>query len=238
MTSLGSIIADRSRKEEEMQDFIGTDWAKPLLASVPNHYFNQMTQFLTTAYQTETVYPPREKVFAALQATPLAKTKVVILGQDPYIKPGQAQGMSFSVPADFPLPPSLRNIFTEVASDLDIPVPTNGDLHRWARQGVLLLNTVLTVPAGRSNGHAGQIWEPLTDFIIQLVANQSQPVVFILWGAAAQKKAKLIQGPDNLILKAPHPSPLSAYRGFFGSRPFSQSNAFLVKQGLSPIDWS
>lgn len=221
-----------------MQDFIGTDWAQPLLASISNQYFNQITQFLTKAYQTETVYPPRKKVFAALQATPLAKTKVVILGQDPYIKPGQAQGMSFSVPADFPLPPSLRNIFKEVASDLGIPAPTNGDLLRWARQGVLLLNTVLTVPAGHSNGHAGEIWEPLTDFIIQLVAKQRQPVVFILWGSAAQKKAHLIQGPDNLILRAPHPSPLSAYRGFFGSRPFSQTNAFLAEKGSDPIDWS
>ncbi|WP_446002197.1 uracil-DNA glycosylase [Weissella viridescens] len=221
-----------------MADFFDTDWAAPLVEALPNAYFEQLNTFLTNAYATETVYPARENVFAALENTPLAQTKVVILGQDPYINPGQAQGLSFSVPSDFPLPPSLRNIFQELADDLQVPAPVNGDLHPWARQGVLLLNAVLTVPAGKSNGHAGEIWEPFTDEVMRLVASQNQPVVFILWGKFAQKKTKLLVGPNNLILTAPHPSPLSAYRGFFGSKPFSQSNAFLQNHGVKTINWS
>ncbi|WP_417852499.1 uracil-DNA glycosylase [Weissella viridescens] len=221
-----------------MADFFDTDWAAPLVEALPNAYFEQLNTFLTNAYATETVYPARENVFAALENTPLAQTKVVILGQDPYINPGQAQGLSFSVPSDFPLPPSLRNIFQELADDLQVPAPVNGDLHPWARQGVLLLNAVLTVPAGKSNGHAGEIWEPFTDEVMRLVASQDQPVVFILWGKFAQKKAKLLVGPNNLILTAPHPSPLSAYRGFFGSKPFSQSNAFLQNHDVKTINWS
>lgn len=221
-----------------MADFFDTDWAAPLVEALPNAYFEQLNTFLTNAYATETVYPARENVFAALENTPLAQTKVVILGQDPYINPGQAQGLSFSVPSDFPLPPSLRNIFQELADDLQVPAPVNGDLHPWARQGVLLLNAVLTVPAGKSNGHAGEIWEPFTDEVMRLVASQDQPVVFILWGKFAQKKAKLLVGPNNLILTAPHPSPLSAYRGFFGSKPFSQSNGFLQNHGVQTINWS
>ncbi|MBM7618005.1 uracil-DNA glycosylase [Weissella uvarum] len=220
-----------------MADFFDTDWAEPLVRALPNQYFEQITNFLTQVYAQETVYPSRDHVFAALEQTSLAQTKVVLLGQDPYIKPGQAQGLSFSVPADFPLPPSLRNIYQELQDDLQQGHPANGDLHPWAKQGVLLLNTVLTVPAGQSNGHAGLIWEPFTDEVIRLVAAKSEAVVFVLWGKPAQKKANLIQGPNNLILKAPHPSPLSAYRGFFGSKPFSQTNQFLLSAGRQPIDW-
>ncbi|RRG17512.1 uracil-DNA glycosylase [Weissella viridescens] len=221
-----------------MADFFDTDWAAPLVEALPNAYFEKLNTFLTDAYASETVYPARKNVFAALENTPLAQTKVVILGQDPYINPGQAQGLSFSVPADFPLPPSLRNIFQELADDLQTEPPANGDLHPWAQQGVLLLNAVLTVPAGKSNGHAGEIWEPFTDEVMRLVAAQNQPVVFILWGKFAQKKARLLDGPNNLILKAPHPSPLSAYRGFFGSKPFSQTNAFLQTHAVAPINWT
>lgn len=220
-----------------MADFFETDWAEPLVRALPNQYFEQVNDFLTEVYQTQTVYPARNNVFAALEQTSLSQTKVVILGQDPYINPGQAQGLSFSVPADFVLPPSLRNIFKELADDLQTTLPDNGDLHVWAQQGVLLLNTVLTVPAGQSNGHAGLIWEPFTDEVIRLVAQQNQPVVFILWGKAAQKKIPLIQGPDNLILQAPHPSPLSAHRGFFGSKPFSQTNEFLQTHQVQAINW-
>lgn len=212
-------------------------WTQALAEKLPADYWQRVTTFMDEVYAEETIYPARENVFAALDTTALADTRVVILGQDPYINPGQAQGLSFSVPSDTTLPPSLRNIFKEIASDLDVVEPTDGDLHHWANQGVLLLNAVLTVPAGKSNAHAKLIWETLTDAIISVVAEQEQPVVFILWGAYAQKKAKLITGDQNLILKAPHPSPLSSYRGFFGSKPFSQTNAYLAEHGQEMIDW-
>ncbi|AIG65142.1 uracil-DNA glycosylase [Weissella tructae] len=212
-------------------------WTQALAEKLPADYWQRVTIFMDEVYSEETIYPARENVFAALDTTALADTRVVILGQDPYINPGQAQGLSFSVPSDTTLPPSLRNIFKEIASDLDVVEPTDGDLHHWANQGVLLLNAVLTVPAGKSNAHAKLIWETLTDAIISVVAEQEQPVVFILWGAYAQKKAKLITGDQNLILKAPHPSPLSSYRGFFGSKPFSQTNAYLAEHGQEMIDW-
>lgn len=212
-------------------------WKTALATKLPADYWQQVSAFMDKVYGEETVYPARENVFAALETTALADTRVVILGQDPYINPGQAQGLSFSVPSDTTLPPSLRNIFKELATDLEVEEPTDGDLHSWAEQGVLLLNAVLTVPAGKSNAHAKLIWETLTDAIISVVSEQEQPVVFILWGAFAQKKAKLITGNQNLVLKAPHPSPLSSYRGFFGSKPFSQTNAYLTEHGQSGIDW-
>lgn len=214
------------------------EWQIALDADLPAGYWQEVETFLDDVYQDGVVYPPREQVFAALETTALSDVHVVILGQDPYINPNQAQGLSFSVPSETPLPPSLRNIFKEVATDLEIDEPTDGDLHRWAQQGVLLLNAVLTVPAGNSNGHAKMIWENLTDAIIKVVAEQSQPTVFILWGAFAQKKEKLIKGENNLVLKAPHPSPLSSYRGFFGSKPFSETNAYLLKNKEKTIDWS
>lgn len=213
------------------------EWKEAVDDYLPDGYWQEAALFLDDVYHDAVIYPSRENVFAALEETALSDVRVVILGQDPYINPGQAQGLSFSVPSETTLPPSLRNIFKEVASDLGIDEPTDGDLHRWATQGVLLLNAVLTVPAGKSNGHAKIIWEKLTDALIQVVAEQAQPVVFILWGAYAQKKERLIKGEHNLVLKAPHPSPLSSYRGFFGSQPFSQTNAYLVAHQQTPIDW-
>ncbi|HFU4116628.1 TPA: uracil-DNA glycosylase [Streptococcus suis] len=210
-------------------------WHELIKEQLPEHYFGKINQFLDQVYASGTVYPPREKVFAAIQTTELEKVKVVILGQDPYHGPGQAQGLSFSVPNTVPAPPSLQNILKELTDD--IGVKKDHDLTAWAEQGVLLLNSCLTVPAGQANGHAGQIWEPFTDAIINVVNSLDQPVVYILWGAYARKKKTLITNPNHLIVESAHPSPLSAYRGFFGSKPFSQANAFLRSKGSSEIDW-
>lgn len=210
-------------------------WHELIKEQLPEHYFGKINQFLDQVYASGTVYPPREKVFAAIQTTELEKVKVVILGQDPYHGPGQAQGLSFSVPNSVPAPPSLQNILKELSDD--IGVKQDHDLTAWAEQGVLLLNACLTVPAGQANGHAGQIWEPFTDAVIKVVNSLDQPVVYILWGAYARKKKALITNPHHLIIESAHPSPLSAYRGFFGSKPFSQANAFLHSKGSSEIDW-
>ncbi|BDD38655.1 uracil-DNA glycosylase [Streptococcus ruminantium] len=210
-------------------------WHDLIKAQLPEHYFGKINQFLDYVYAGGIVYPSREKVFAAIQTTALDKVKVVILGQDPYHGPQQAQGLSFSVPNTVPAPPSLQNILKELANDIGIK--EEHDLTSWAEQGVLLLNACLTVPAGRANGHAGQIWEPFTDAIIKVVNNLEQPVVYILWGSYARKKKALITNPKHLIIESAHPSPLSAHRGFFGSRPFSQTNDFLIAQGLVGIDW-
>ncbi|WP_156011145.1 uracil-DNA glycosylase [Streptococcus ruminantium] len=210
-------------------------WHDLIKAQLPEHYFGKINQFLDYVYAGGIVYPPREKVFAAIQTTALDKVKVVILGQDPYHGPQQAQGLSFSVPNTVPAPPSLQNILKELAND--IGTKEEHDLTSWAEQGVLLLNACLTVPAGRANGHAGQIWEPFTDAIIKVVNHLEQPVVYILWGSYARKKKALITNPKHLIIESAHPSPLSAHRGFFGSRPFSQTNDFLIAQGLVGIDW-
>ncbi len=210
-------------------------WHEAIKQKLPEHYFRKINQFLDHVYAAGTVYPPREKVFAAIQTTALEDVKVVILGQDPYHGPGQAQGLSFSVPQTIPAPPSLQNILKELADDIG---PREGhDLTAWAEQGVLLLNACLTVPAGQANGHAGQIWEAFTDAVIQVVNDVNQPVVYILWGSYARKKKALITNPKHLIIESAHPSPLSAYRGFFGSRPFSKTNTFLASQGLAGIDW-
>ncbi|MDR3190137.1 MAG: uracil-DNA glycosylase [Lactobacillaceae bacterium] len=214
-----------------------TDWWAPLSPILGAEYWAKVAVFLDTAYQADTVYPTQENVFRALLTTPLADTKVVILGQDPYPNANQAMGLSFSVPASQPLPKSLVNIYRELEDDLGLLAPSHGDLTSWAQQGVLLLNTVLTVPAQQRNGHAKLIWEALTDAIIKLVADQPQPVVFILWGKPAQQKIPLISTTSNLIIATPHPSPLSAYRGFFGSRPFSQTNAYLQAHNVAPINW-
>ncbi|BDD40902.1 uracil-DNA glycosylase [Streptococcus ruminantium] len=210
-------------------------WHDLIKAQLPEHYFGNINQFLDYVYAGGIVYPSREKVFAAIQTTALDKVKVVILGQDPYHGPQQAQGLSFSVPNTVPAPPSLQNILKELANDIGIK--EEHDLTSWAEQGVLLLNACLTVPAGRANGHAGQIWEPFTDAIIKVVNHLEQPVVYILWGSYARKKKALITNPKHLIIESAHPSPLSAHRGFFGSRPFSQTNDFLIAQGLVGIDW-
>ncbi|MGT2666273.1 uracil-DNA glycosylase [Streptococcus rifensis] len=210
-------------------------WHDLIKAKLPDHYFGQVKQFLKTVYSQGTVYPPEDKVFAAIQQTNLEDVKVVILGQDPYHGPNQAQGLSFSVPDKIPAPPSLQNILKELAEDIG-PKPSH-DLTAWADQGVLLLNACLTVPAGNANGHAGLIWEPFTDAVISVVNDLEKPVVFILWGAYARKKKALITNAHHLVLESAHPSPLSSHRGFFGSRPFSRANAFLVDNGRAPIDW-
>lgn len=192
---------------------------------------------LINEYRNRTVYPDKYDIFNALHFTPYTKVRVVILGQDPYHGPGQAHGLSFSVKQGIPIPPSLKNIFSELHNDLGCYIPNNGDLTKWAQQGVLLLNTVLTVRQGAANSHHGLGWETFTDRVIQVLNQREKPVVFILWGAHAQAKQQSIDSDRHFIIKSPHPSPLSANRGFFGSRPFSQTNAFLRQIGSSQIDW-
>ena len=214
------------------------DWQSFLEGEAAQPYFAALDSFVTEQYAQNTVYPPREKIFAALKACPRAAVRAVILGQDPYHEPGQAQGLSFSVPEGFPLPRSLQNIYKELTADLGCPLPAGGDLTRWARQGVLLLNTVLTVNAGDANSHAGKGWETFTDHLLQQVDRLPQPVAFVLWGKPAQKKlAFLTPGPNRLAVCSAHPSPLSARRGFFGSRPFSAVNGFLTSCGEPEIRW-
>ncbi|MBM7635998.1 uracil-DNA glycosylase [Streptococcus saliviloxodontae] len=210
-------------------------WHDKVKAELAPHYFAKINTFLDQVYHSGVVYPPREKVFAALQETSFEATKVVILGQDPYHGQGQAQGLSFSVPDDFPAPPSLKNILKELESD--IGKRDHHDLTSWAHQGVLLLNACLTVPAGQANGHAGLIWEPFTDAVIKVLNQKEEPVVFILWGGYAKKKKALITNPTHKIIESAHPSPLSAYRGFFGSKPFSTVNDYLEQTGQLPINW-
>ena len=212
-----------------------SSWHQLLKEQLPEGYFKQINHFLDQVYASGTIYPPREKVFEALKKTNLEEVKVVILGQDPYHGQGQAQGLSFSVPDDIPAPPSLQNILKELAED--VGVKASHDLTSWADQGVLLLNACLTVPAGQANGHTGVIWEEFTDAVIRLVSQEEEHVVFILWGAYARKKKALIDSSKHMIIESAHPSPLSAYRGFFGSRPFSRVNAYLSEMGREPIDW-
>lgn len=219
-------------------------WQAALSAQLQQPYFQKLWSFVEAERQQHTVYPPPEQCFAALQQTPLEAVRVVILGQDPYHGPGQAHGLAFSVPPGVPLPPSLRNIFKELNSDLPLPdgaaaapVPASGCLTGWARQGVLLLNTVLTVRAGAAASHKNQGWERFTDAVLEAVARRPSPAVFVLWGGPAQKKAALLEGTQHPILCAAHPSPLSAWNGFLGSRPFSKVNAALASLGQPPIDW-
>lgn len=192
-----------------------------------------------SAYAEHTVFPPREQLFAAFDSVAPEQVRAVILGQDPYHEPGQANGLAFSVCRGVKYPPSLRNIFTELCADTGATQPTSGDLSTWAAQGVLLLNTVLTVESGKANSHKDFGWQQFTDDVICALGQLPQPIAFVLWGAQAQSKAKMIaESPyPRLILRSPHPSPLSSYRGFFGSRPFSQINEFLERQGQRPIDW-
>ncbi|UAT30595.1 uracil-DNA glycosylase [Bacillus badius] len=213
------------------------DWSDLLAEEFEKPYYQQLREFLKEEYATKTIYPEMNDIYNALHYTPYKDVKVVILGQDPYHGPGQAHGLSFSVKPDVPLPPSLRNIFKELHSDLGCPVPPTGYLVPWAKQGVLLLNTVLTVRQGEAHSHQGKGWERLTDRIISLISGREKPVVFILWGRPAQKKLALIDQEKHCIIQAPHPSPLSASRGFFGSRPFSKANECLKSFGEQPIDW-
>ena len=215
---------------------VGNGWDAVSAPLTDTGSYQELCAFLHREYAEEAVYPPREKVFNALALTPPETVRAVIVGQDPYINPGQAQGLAFSVPPETALPPSLQNICKELLDDTGA-APSSGCLIPWALQGVLLLNTVLTVRAGASGSHHGRGWEAFTDGILAHLGAQERPLVFILWGAPAQKKAALVTNPAHLVLKAPHPSPLSAYRGFFGSRPFSAANAFLRERGLGEIAW-
>ena len=216
---------------------IGNDWDAVLKEENGKEYFMKLQEFLAEERQTHMVYPPEKDVFNALKYSSLADTKVVIFGQDPYHEPGQAHGMCFSVNKGIAVPPSLINIYKEIETDLGIKPPSHGYLADWAGQGVLLLNTVLTVRAHQANSHRGIGWEQFTDAAIQVLNEQDRPMVFLLWGRPAQMKKSMLNNPKHLILEAPHPSPLSAYRGFFGSRPFSKVNKFLESVGEEPINW-
>ncbi|WP_024866685.1 uracil-DNA glycosylase [Butyrivibrio sp. FCS014] len=214
------------------------DWLEAVGAEFKKPYYKDLYKFVVNEYNTQVIYPPSGDIFNAMNFTPLNKVKVLILGQDPYHEPGQAHGLSFSVlPGKADTPPSLQNIYKELNTDLGCYIPNNGYLKKWADQGVLLLNTVLTVRAHQANSHQGKGWEQFTDAIIRAVNEKEEPVVYMLWGRPAQMKKPMLTNPKHLVLTAPHPSPLSAYRGFFGCRHFSQCNDFLTKNGLSPIDW-
>jgi uracil-DNA glycosylase len=217
---------------------VDSDWTEPLRAIFQSTEFQTLQKFVADERSRQTVFPSSDAVFNAFRFTPLADTKVVILGQDPYHGPDQAHGLSFSVVGDCKLPPSLKNIYKELAGDLQVPLPTSGNLGHWAKQGVLLLNTVLTVRSGVANSHAKRGWETFTDAVIRLVGQQRQnKIVFLLWGKSAEKKTNLISSQHAIITSA-HPSPLSAHRGFFRSRPFSRANQALVESGRTPISWS
>lgn len=212
-------------------------WAEALKEEFRKPYYTDLYKFIKEEYSSHVVYPPSEDIFNALHLTDLKDIKVVILGQDPYHEPGQAHGLCFSVRPEVDIPPSLVNIYKELHDDLGCKIPDNGYLVHWAEQGVLLLNTLLTVRAHQAFSHRGKGWENFTDAIIKAVNKEDRPIVYMLWGSPAQKKADMLDNPKHLILKAPHPSPLSAYRGFFGCRHFSKCNEFLEKNGIDPIDW-
>ena len=214
-----------------------TTWNEILAEEKQKEYYQQLQAFVQKRRQEVRVFPEEKNVFKALELTPFESVKVVILGQDPYHGFGQAHGLSFSVQKGTSLPPSLKNIYKELQEDIGGERPTEGDLSHWAKQGVLLLNTVLTVEEGNANSHKGMGWETLTNRFIESLNELKHPVIFILWGKPAQDKEKLITNPNHVILKAPHPSPLSAYRGFFGSKPFSKVNDILIQQGQTPIFW-
>lgn len=215
------------------------DWQQVIGEELSKPYFNELRSFIAKEYSIETIYPKQEDVMNAFHATSYQDVKVVILGQDPYHGPNQAHGMSFSVQPGIPQPPSLRNMLQELREDLGCPIPNHGYLMKWAQQGVLLLNTVLTVRAGQAHSHKGKGWEQFTDAVIEKLAAREEPIIFILWGRPAQSKVPIIKksGAAHVILQAPHPSPLSAHRGFFGSKPYSQVNAQLEAWGKEPIDW-
>ncbi|MDX8046752.1 uracil-DNA glycosylase [Gracilibacillus sp. S3-1-1] len=216
---------------------IKNDWAERLEEEFQKDYYWHLREFLKREYQQHTIYPDMYDIYNALHYTPFHQVKVVILGQDPYHGPGQAHGLSFSVKPEVTIPPSLRNIYKELQADLGCAIPNHGYLVRWAEQGVLLLNNVLTVRNGQAHSHRGQGWEQFTDQVITTLNQKETPVVYILWGAAAQKKQALIDLSKHYVIKSPHPSPLSAHRGFFGSKPFSQTNQLLEQNGQQPIDW-
>ena len=220
---------------------ITNDWIGPLSSEFKKPYYAELYRFVKEEYHKGKVFPPSDDIFNALHLTPLSKVKVVILGQDPYHNDHQAHGLSFSVPPDVAekdIPPSLKNIYKELHDDLKIPIPKSGYLKHWADQGVLLLNTVLTVRAHSPQSHRGHGWEQFTDAIISAVNSEDRPIVYMLWGRPAQEKSAMLTNSRHLVLKAPHPSPLSANRGFFGCRHFSRCNLFLSENGVDPIDWT
>ena len=214
-------------------------WKAVLADEFEQDYMRQLRAFLLAEKQAgQTIFPPGPEIFAALDATPFDQTRVVIIGQDPYHGPNQAQGLCFSVRPGVAVPPSLQNIYKEMVSDLNVPMPSDGDLRSWAKQGVLLLNAVLTVRAGQANSHQGKGWETFTDKIIAALNEQRENLVFILWGSYAQKKGSMIDPDRHFVIRSPHPSPLSAHRGFFGSRPFSRCNQYLRQTGQQEIHWA
>ena len=216
---------------------IAEDWKELLKEEFAKPYFEELTSFVRGEYGSGVVYPAGRNIFRAFDCCPVDKIKVVIIGQDPYHGPGQANGLCFSVGEGVPFPPSLRNILQEVRDDVGTPIPTSGELERWAEQGVLLLNAVLTVRAHEAASHAGRGWERFTDAVVKAIAERKQGVVYMLWGSYAQKKGQMADPSQNLILKSVHPSPLSVYRGFFGCKHFSQANAYLQSIGKEPIEW-
>ncbi len=216
---------------------IDNDWLESLKPEFNKPYYKDLYNFVKDEYSRAVIYPPSDEIFNAFHLTPLSEVKVLVLGQDPYHNPNQAHGLSFSVKPGEDIPPSLQNIYKELNSDLGCYIPNNGYLTKWAEQGVLLLNTVLTVRAHQANSHQGKGWEQFTDAVINAVNAQDRPIVYLLWGAPAQRKASMLTNPKHLVLKAPHPSPLSAYRGFYGCKHFSQCNNFLKANDVEPIDW-
>lgn len=216
---------------------IDNDWNLALAAEYKKSYYKELFDFVGQEYATREIFPPGDDIFNTFHLTPLSEVKCVIIGQDPYHNVGQAHGLCFSVKPDVEVPPSLVNIYKELHDDLGCYIPNNGYLVKWAKQGVLMLNAVLTVRAHQAASHQGKGWEQFTDAAIRAVNEQDRPIVFLLWGGFAGKKASMLTNPKHLVLKAPHPSPLSVYRGFFGCRHFSQTNAFLEANGIPPIDW-
>ena len=216
---------------------LSNDWLEPMSPEFKKPYYNELYKKVIEEYSAYQVFPPKDEIFSAFELTPLNDVKVVIIGQDPYHNINQAHGLCFSVKHGVDIPPSLVNIYKELSDDLGCYVPNNGYLVKWAKQGVLMLNSVLTVRAHMANSHQGIGWEKFTDAVIKVLNEQDRPIVYLLWGNPAQKKAAVVNNPKHLLLKAPHPSPLSAYRGFFGCKHFSMANEFLVKNGMEPIDW-
>lgn len=220
-----------------MSQILKNDWNDILSNEFEKQYYIELRKFLISEYKTGTIYPDKHDIFNALHYTPLKKIKVLLLGQDPYHNENQAHGLSFSVMPGQKIPPSLQNIYKELNDDIGCKIPNHGYLKKWADQGVLLLNTVLTVRAHQANSHQGMGWEKFTDAVIRAVNEQNHPIVIFLWGKLAQNKKPMLTNSKHLVLTAPHPSPLSAYRGFFGSKPFSKANDFLEKNGIEKIDW-
>ena len=216
---------------------IAEDWKAILEGEFRSPYFDELVSFVKSEYAAGEVFPAARNIFRAFDRCPFDKLKVVIIGQDPYHGPGQAHGLCFSVDEGVPHPPSLQNIFKEVASDIGTPIPSSGNLDRWAEQGVLLLNSVLTVREHEAASHAGKGWEQFTDAVVRKIAQEKQGVVYLLWGSYAQRKGAMVDPQRNCILKAVHPSPLSAYRGFLGCKHFSQANDYLISTGQTPINW-